>query len=245
MAPRTAQSPTIPRALVDFWRDARRRHGRAASARLLARALWDFLRDSTPERRRRRFGDMEFDWEHPVSTTAGALSWRTRLLGLLSSPYQPTEPALFREMLAALPINHREFVFVDLGSGKGRALLLAADFPFRRIIGVELLPELHAVAQENIRRYRSDSQRCFDLSSLRTDARDFEFPAEPMVLYLFNPLPESALAEVVARLERSLAPHPRPVFVLYHNPLLEHVLARSPALKRIGGTHQYVLYTNA
>ncbi len=244
MAPPPAQSPAIPRAFVDCWRDARRRHGRLAAARLLLAALWGFLRDSTPEHRRRRFGDMEFDWEHPVSTTAGALGWRTRLLGALTSPYQPSEPALFREMLAGLgPVDG--FTFIDLGSGKGRALLLASDLPFRRILGIELLPELHAVAEENLRRYRSERQQCFDLRSLCMDARDFAFPPEPTVLYLFNPLPESALEQVMTKLERSLAEHPRPLYIVYHNPLLERVLARSAALKRTGGTHQYVIYRTA
>ena len=60
------------------------------------RNLWRFLRDSTPERRRQRYGDMEYDWEHRVDTTSGTVGWRTRLLGLFHSPYQPTEPVLFK-----------------------------------------------------------------------------------------------------------------------------------------------------
>ena len=45
------------------------------------------------------------------------------------------------------------------------------------------------------------------------------------MLYLFNPLPESGLRRVMASLERSLSAHPRAVYVLYHNPLLERVLS--------------------
>ena len=72
--------------------------------------------------------------------------------GISSSPYQPTEPELFRKMLASLiqaspKIDFREFTFIDIGSGKGRALLMAADYPFRRILGIELLPDLHRVAR--------------------------------------------------------------------------------------------------
>src|SRR5581483_8507131 len=66
---------------------------------------WYFLRDSTPSRRRQRYGDIQFDFDHNVNTTAAALAWRTRLRGLLGgSLYQPTEESLFREMMAALPI---------------------------------------------------------------------------------------------------------------------------------------------
>jgi hypothetical protein len=64
------------------------------------------------------------------------------------------------------------------------------------------------------------------------------------VLYLFNPFPESGLRRVMAALERSLSAYPRTVYVLYLNPVLEHVLARSTALERKGGTHQFAIYTN-
>jgi len=115
------------------------------------------VRESTPERRRQRYGDMEYDWEHRVNTTSGTVGGRERLLGLLHSAYQPTDPALFREMMASLPIELDTFTFVDLGSGKGRTLLMASEYPFRRIVGVELLPALHQVAQENLARYKSES----------------------------------------------------------------------------------------
>jgi SAM-dependent methyltransferase len=204
--------------------------------------LWQFLRDSMPDRRRQRYGDVDYDWDHRVDTTGATVGWRDRLLGLLHSPYQPTDPALFQEMMSKLEIDFRQFIFIDIGSGKGRVLLMAADYPFRRIIGVELLPELHRIAQENIRNYKSDSQRCFTVESICGDALDFVFPAEPMVIYLFNPLPESRLFTALAKLERSVKQNPRAVFVLYHNPLLEHLLTASKWLSRISGTQQYSLY---
>ena len=190
-----------------------------------------------------------------MDTTSATVGWRDRLLGMFHSPYQPTEPALFREMLASLmraaaklssaKFDLREFTFIDIGSGKGRALLMAADYPFRRILGIELLPELHGVAKENIANYKSDSQQCSAIDCLLGDACEFVFPAEPTVLYLFNPLPESGLTRMVRNLEHSLQEHPRPVFVLYHNPLLEHVLTRSAGFEKIGGTPQYLIFASS
>ncbi len=138
--------------------------------------------------------------------------------------------------------DFHDFVFIDLGSGKGRTLLMASDYPFRRIMGVELLPALRQAAQENLSKYRSESQKCFALEAICGDATEFSFPAEPIVLYLFNPFPESGLRRAVANLEQSLRDHPRAVYVLYHNPLLEHVLSESAVLSKIGGTHQYAMY---
>jgi len=228
--------------LRGWWREQARAKGAASTCSLLLRNLWAFVRESTPERRRRRYGDMEYDWENRVNTTSGTVGWRVRLLGLFCSAYQPTEPALFREMMASLPIEFDQFTFVDLGSGKGRTLLMASEYPLRRIVGVELIEELHRAAEENIRAYRSATQRCAHVESVLGDAREFELPEEPLVLYLFNPLPEHALSNVLQRLERSLERAPRPVWVIYHNPLLESVLGATRFLEKTGGTSQYSLY---
>jgi SAM-dependent methyltransferase len=232
--------------LQRWWEEQTTRKGAAGAGSLLAREFWGFLRDSTPGRRRQRFGDMEYDWEHRVNTTSGTVGWHERLLGVFLSAYQPTEPALFQEMMASLPSDLRAFTFVDLGSGKGRTLLMASEFPFRRIIGVEILPELHRVAVENIAAYSSPTQQCSDIESICADAGDFELPAVPLVLYLFNPLPEAGFRRVVQNLESSLRRKPRTLYLLYCNPLLEHWLAKSPALKKAcGGTHPYSIYVNA
>lgn len=240
-------SPRILRAAAQFWSDLAARQGRIGATRSLLTALWEFARDSTPARLRSRYGDADYDWDHRVNTTSGAVGWRDRLLGAFHSGYQPTEPGLFHEMLAALEheagLNFSDFTFVDLGSGKGRTLLMAADYPFRRVVGVELLPSLHAIAQKNIAGYNSESQKCFAVESVCADARTFAQPDGPLVIYLFNPFPEPGLRRVIANLEQSLRRDPRCVVVLYHNPLLEHVLAESPLLRKRTGTHQFSVYT--
>jgi len=232
-------------ALRGWWREQSRQKGAAAASTLLVHELWTFLRDSTPERRRRRYGDMEYDWEHRVNTTSGTVGWRERLLGVFHSPYQPTDAALFQEMMASLPIDFSEFTFVDLGSGKGRTLLMASEYPFRRIVGVEILPELHRAAEENIANYQSTTQQCTQIESVCADACEFDLPEGPLLLFLFNPLPEAGLNQMLKNLEESRRRHPRAVYVLYQNPLLERVLDESPSFKCTGGTRLYSIYTNA
>ena len=243
-----ASSISVSRSAWRWWNDIACREGRVAATHQLLAALWEFVRESTPERRRRRYGDAGFDWEHRVDTTSAAVDWRDRLLGAFHSPYQPTEADLFHEMFDALreksQIDFHDFVFIDLGSGKGRTLLMASDYPFHRIVGVELLPALHQTAQENISKYRCESQKCFALESICADATKFQLPPDPIVLYLFNPFPEAGLTQMIANLEQSLRSHPRKVYVLYHNPLLGHLLSESAALSKIGGTHQYAIYTS-
>lgn len=229
-----------------WWSDIAAQHGMWTANRQLLAGLWEFIRDSTPARRRSRYGDAEYDWEHRVDTTSGTVGWRERLLGVFHSPYQPTDAGLFHEMLGDLQrqagCDFRKFTFIDLGSGKGRTLLMAADYPFRRVIGVELLPELHRAAVENLQRYKSGSQKCFAIEAMCADATEYVFPDESIVLYLFNPLPEAGLRRVLANVEASLRANPREAFVVYHNPLLEHVLNGSAVWNEIFGTHQFTLY---
>lgn len=227
-----------------WWREQSQQNGAARATSLLLRNLWSFVRDSTPERRRQRYGDMEYDWEHRVNTTSGTVGWQARLLGLFFSPYQPTDPALFREMMANLPIAFDQFTFVDLGSGKGRTLLMASEYPFRKIIGVELLAELHRAAEKNIRAYHSATQRCNRIEAVCADACEFIFPDTPMLLYLFNPLPEPGLRRTIRNLEQSLRQSPRQVWIVYHNPAMSGLLEASPAFVKSEGTVQYSLFTH-
>jgi SAM-dependent methyltransferase len=229
-----------------WWREQAVREGPLAASFQFLKGLWEFLLDSTPQRRRQRYGDADYDWDHHVNTTSAAVGWRDRLLAIFYSAYQPTQPALFHEMLDALhsraAIDFHDFTFIDLGSGKGRTLLMASDYPFRRIVGVELLPALHRIARENLAKYHSESQHCFALQAICGDAYQFQFPAEPLLLYLFNPFPEAGLRRVLTHLEESLRTSPRPAYVLYHNPQLEPVLRQCAPLTKVDGTHQYSLY---
>lgn len=230
MLPKFSQQ--LQSALRRWWTEQRRQKGFWGATSLLARELWEFARDSTPSRRRQRFGDMEYDWDYRVNTTSGTVAWRERLLGHFHSAYQPTDPTAFRAMMDLLPISApEEFTFIDLGSGKGRTLLLASEYAFRRIIGVELLPELHGTAVENIRAYCEANHPASEIESVLRDACDFEFPATPLVVYLFHPLPTAGLERVIRNLDESLAQSPREVWVVYHNPVFEKTVAASKQMR--------------
>ena len=203
----------------------------------------EFLRESLPDRKRARYGDVEYDWEYRVDTTSANVGWRARLIGLLNSPYQPVEPELFREIMNRLAIDFPQFTFIDIGSGKGRALLLASEFAFQRIIGIELLPELNRIAEANIRKFADRHTRCRSIEAIRGDAVEFRFPELPLVVFVNNPLPEPGLRKLIMNLENSLIMMPRPVFVIYANPLLEQVFASDTHLfRKISGTYQYAVF---
>jgi hypothetical protein len=138
--------------------------------------------------------------------------------------YESTPTGIFKYVMRNIPLAHEEFVFVDLGSGKGRTLLLASDYPFRRIIGVEFAKELHEIACRNIAIYHERMRRTTCVtSSLCMDAAEFNFPADPFFLFLYNPFWEPVMRAVLQNLERSLAANTRKVMVVYYNPLSSSV----------------------
>lgn len=232
--------------LLRDWRQAVRRYG----ALYLAAYLFDLVRIQRAER-------VEgFDARWGTDTAAVVFPWN-----LPSIPHTPLSeihayhaaPAwLVREALDSIPLQPDKFVFVDMGSGKGRALLVASEFPFAKIVGVELSRELHQIAEGNIKRYRSASQRCTSFVLRCMNAVEYDFAPEPLVLFLANPFGRDSITSVLARLEASLRGKPRETYVIYVNPWFEASLRSAGFLRKAkrGGARwrpwsRYVIYESA
>ena len=163
--------------------------------------------------------------------------------------YVPTTASIIYEILTSLPLHPNKFTFLDMGSGKGRALLVASEFPFKRIVGIELSEQLHRTAEENVGRYKPASRQCETIDLRRMDVLDYSHTDEPLVLFLFDPFGREILQQVIDHLEASLATHPREVYVAYVYPQFEDVLQNSKLLRKTkrGGPKwrpwsQYVVY---
>ena len=170
--------------------------------------MWEFARDSTPSRLRLRFGDADYDWDHRVKPRAARLKLARSLAGHVLFALSATEPSAFKEMIEMLygmqgNVNFNEFAFIDLGSGKGRTLLMASDYPFRRIVGVELLPSLHRMRRRMSPVTRA-SRSAVSRSNRSAPTQLISLPEEPLLLYLFNPFLESGFRRTVANLKNSL-----------------------------------------
>jgi hypothetical protein len=233
------------RTFTRHYREGVRYFGLWRYLRGLASATWSALLELLPSRRKARFGDLDYDWEHSVDTTRSNVGVGTQLLaGLTARPYFASEPWLFEQIMQAIPADFSQFTFIDLGSGKGRVLLMASDYPFQQIVGVEFMPDLHRVAQKNIRSYSSDHQRCRKIQAVCVDARDFQFPPDPLVVYLFNPFSESTFAQVLQNLRQSIEQVLRPVYIAYRFTEFENLLTQADWLEKIAGTEQWAVYKN-
>jgi SAM-dependent methyltransferase len=158
-----------------------------------------------------------YDWRHNVETRVGQSEhlrdWNYNF------PYLPIRPPAARRVVRSLPIgNYSDYTFIDIGSGKGRMLLLASEFPFRKIVGVEMREDLHAQALENVRRFRQPKLKCSQIECILEDATRYDFPVGKLVVYLFNPFSADVLSQVLRRLDESAEQHPREIVLVYVYP---------------------------
>lgn len=157
-------------------------------------------------------------------------------------PYAASPCFFIRRALKLLPVDHREFTFVDIGCGKGKVLLVASAWPFGQIIGVEISQVLLEVAERNIATYRGKKKRCRDFRLLCVHARDYEIPPGNSVLYFYNPFKEPLMREVLENVGRSVAQCRREVFIIFNYPV-HRVLADSlPFLSVVRESPWYRIY---
>jgi len=187
--------------------------------------------------------DKRFDRRFAVDT-AGFLD----LPELKSDPrfkyavnYGPTPRSVFFRMMRALDVDYRKFVFVDFGCGKGKVLLLAAELPFKQIVGIELSSKLFRVAENNLTSYLG-TRRCSELRLLCTDAVDYEIPEERAIYYFYNPFTAEVMARVLENMRRSLAATPRETYLVYFNHVLKAPLDESGFLTPVKETCSYSIY---
>jgi predicted RNA methylase len=149
--------------------------------------------------------------------------------------YEGVNPSIFRQALCALPENLNDFSFIDLGCGKGRALLLANEFGFCQIVGVEFAPELAAVAQKNC------SQVGVAATVLSQDAVQFPFPPGNLVVFLYNPFGPAVLNPVLDHLLESATAK---CYVVYVNPVhRSQCFDPRPQLQYLAGASEYGIWT--
>jgi SAM-dependent methyltransferase len=169
--------------------------------------------------------------------------------------YLPSPTRVTRWMLDHVGIAHNEFTFLDLGCGKGRVLLVASDYPFLRVVGLEISPDLTAIARANIERYQSPTRRCRNLEVQNTDVTRIQFPETNLLIHLYHPFDPAVTETVLARLQSSLAKAPRKVVVAYllytaAVQSVEEVFSRFPWLARIRyeqsvlGQYNWLFYSN-
>jgi SAM-dependent methyltransferase len=152
--------------------------------------------------------------------------------------YYGVAPSVFRSILVRwrrcrplAPID--EFTFIDVGAGMGRAILLASEYPFRAVLGVEMHPALARIARRNIALWRASGRARAPMRVNCCDAAGFDLPPGPCVAFLFNPFAGPVLRRMLMRWSRTLARRESHLDLLYVNNEQERVLRQQPGFTRL------------
>lgn len=155
-----------------------------------------------------------------------------------ATSYYGIAPSLFASLVQrwrrskpAAPMA--QTTFVDIGAGMGRAMLLAAEMPFREVIGIELNPALVRIARRNMTAWRKMERARTAMRLVCGDASDFEFPAGPCVVFLFNPFGPVVLRSLLRKIARSFSKRAGELDVLYVNNEQDFVLERQRGMVRL------------
>jgi predicted RNA methylase len=187
----------------------------------------------------RLYSEWRFDRVHSIDTR-GIVPLEAEVANTAvhsdGTRYQSSRPRDFRRLVRTLPLAlpQDSYTFVDLGCGKGRVLILAAEYGFQRVLGIELDSRLVEVARANVRSVQARQQNRMDKVEVLTgDAATFTLPLGPTIIYMYNPFGEQTVREVASNVQRSLELNPRPLLVVYYNPVHQHLFKEVPTLHQV------------
>jgi len=184
-----------------------------------------------------------FDLYHNVDTDAVSTRYTWPEEYKDGWDYFPATLADLKRVLRRLRgIRPENFVFFDVGSGKGRTLLVASRLPFKQIIGIEISPELHASGVANLSKFRSGKRKRLNIVTYCADATSFPFPPDNTVFFLNNPFKAPVMERFLAHLRASLLEHPREVYIFYLKPVYHEMVASTGWLEPVETSNQLVVY---
>lgn len=143
----------------------------------------------------------------------------------------------WRESVPPHPIERT--TFIDIGAGKGRGLLVASEYRFRKVVGIELNPEMATVARQNVEHWTrahcedSTAARLAPIEVVEQDALDYELPTTPTLLFLFHPFEAPVLKLLLRRIETQFAKRPGTLDLLYVNAECADVIDRNPGFTQL------------
>lgn len=142
--------------------------------------------------------------------------------------YRPSEIPIFYKIMKSLDIRESD-VFLDLGAGKGRVMVLAGHFPFRRVIGVEISDKLVKICERNLEVMKNKKKYC-DFSIIHDDAANYRIPHDVTIVYCYNPFQLEVLNKVILHIKESVRNNPRTVRLIYYNPMFSDEIEKKHGL---------------
>lgn len=183
--------------------------------------------------------DWKFDRQFAVDTSG---TFEVSNAPADAIPYAGTPPYRFYSIMSKLSFEPRELTFVDFGCGKGRVLLMASQFGFKRVIGIEHSPELSDIAKSNVAIYQRARGRPSDIRVNCENAADFRIPPGKTLLYFYNPFMGNVMGAVLANIQQALKETFREITIVYYNPVYGHLFDAADFLDCVKKGRQYSVY---
>ena len=127
--------------------------------------------------------------------------------------YKPTRKRYFRKVMEQLSLPPGG-VFVDVGCGKGRVLLLASHYGFDEVLGLEISPSLTDIARQNANNFKNRARGCSPIRVECTNVLDYKLTGAESVLFLYSPFGYEVTKQFVENLSLSLLTHPRDLWLI-------------------------------
>ena len=188
-----------------------------------------------------------FDQMHGVDTS-GLVPAKHLVTGHANdehvTAYYGVAPSILRALIghwreSGPPHPIEDYTFVDVGAGKGRGLLVASEYSFRNVAGIELNHEMATIARQNVERWkRAHSEdptaaRLAPIELFEQDALEYDLPDTPTLLFLFHPFEAPVLKQLLRRIETQFAKRPGTLDLLYVNAECANVIDRNPAFTQL------------
>lgn len=137
--------------------------------------------------------------------------------------YGASKELPFRKLMSRLNLP-KDGVFVDLGSGKGRALMLAAKYGFRKVIGIEFSGALCAAARDNLQKFLRKFPSRSKIEVIESDVTKYEFGDDETVFFMLDPFNAPVLTQVLQNIRASVERNPRKIWLIYSVPRERHII---------------------
>jgi|GEM_PF-989738 len=165
-----------------------------------------------------------WDWRHGVETCRGVAndelsgSDEARKFAVF---YVPAPVSVIHALIQFVNIPYEHFEFVDYGSGKGKVLLVAGEYPFKKITGVEFDESLHRLAVQNLKDYKLQSLKCSQIEPRHLDAKLYDPPAGSSFLFFYSPFHSDLLIEVLEGIRLNVKANPRNTVICFLDDAVE------------------------
>jgi SAM-dependent methyltransferase len=175
-----------------------------------------------------------FDLAYGTQTRGLVPSWLLRSgdsADAHAGAYGACQPSCLRRAIETIP-HPEDRAFVDLGCGKGRGLIVASEWPFKRVVGLELSPALADDARRNAGVIRASYPDRTQIKVVQGDATTVAWPVGDLVVFLNNSFDQELVARMLHRMMECVAAEKSEIFLIYENPVHFHLVDENSAFKR-------------